>query len=244
MASETKIWAGALAVLAMIAAAIWHLGGGFGLRAQESCGAPRPVCGAASAVFHISAFERFASGVRISANELVATRRAVADRERVTIHLKNGETVEGQVVPNGFRGDLVLIRAALPGQRWLQLAPEIGEALYVVGLDRATRSIEVFQRGGPIMPLRSQAVGAHLHHDAGARPGSGAAVVDGNGALVAIQVATNNKRSEAVPAHHIAALRAASGPAHKQASAALGRGLSGLPDGHRASCRGRRYRAG
>ena len=211
----------ALAGLALGAALLWPAADG-PLRAQETCRAPAPVCGAAAAVFRIGAFERFASAVRVSADELVTTRRAVADRARVTIYLNGGKTIEGRVVASGFAGDLALIRAPLPAGPALAVAPEMSGPLRVVGLDRATRSIEVFQPGGAILPVHSAAVGARLHHGAPAPPGSGGAVVDGEGRLVAVQVISRGRRSEAVPARHIARLRALSGPGHAAESKARG----------------------
>jgi hypothetical protein len=205
--------------VALFAGLVWEAIGQKVPRAQESCRAPQPVCGAVAAVFRISAHDPFASAVRISANELVTAKRVVLDRERVNIHLPGGATIEGEVVPSAFGGDLALIRAQLPEGPALSVSGKDDGVLYVVALDQASRAIAPTPAGEAIMPPHASAPSANLHHTAPAQRGSsGGALVDELGGLVAIQTMAGRQRSEAVPARHIAALTKASGAEQKDAS--------------------------
>jgi len=82
-------------------------------QAQDSdCTAPAPVCAARAAVFAIaSAFDPMASAVRIGPDLLVTNRHVMADASRAEVRLPGGGSLGAQVVPSGYAGDLVLLRA-------------------------------------------------------------------------------------------------------------------------------------
>ena len=205
--------------LAVFGGLIWDTVSQKPPRAQEACRVPEPVCGAVASVFRISAHDPFASAVRISENELVTSKRVVLDREHVLVHLPGGQSIEGEVVPSAFGGDLALIRARLPEGPALKVSGRSGGALHIVALDQASRAIAATPAGEAIMPLHATAPGAHLHHTAPAQRGSsGGALVDDKGGLVAIQTLAGRQRSEAVPARQIAVLTQTSGAHQKTAS--------------------------
>ncbi|MCG8560417.1 MAG: trypsin-like peptidase domain-containing protein [Hyphomicrobiales bacterium] len=192
--------------------------------AAAGCKAPEPVCAARAGVFRVSAFDPHGSAVRISADLLVTNRHVVADETEVQVHLADGGTVEGAVVPTSFAGDLVLVRAKLPEGPVLAQGTDTGGDLYTVAQNIATRKTQVFPKGRRILDPDADKPYARLHHTAYSQPGtSGGAVVTAKGALVGIATSGGQGRFEAVPAAQIAALEAASGPDHATRSAAIGK---------------------
>lgn len=196
------------------------------VEARAPCDAPKPVCDVRSAVFGISAFDPVGSAVRIAPGLLVTNRHIVADQTRVEVILSDGSKVEGEVIPTSFLGDLVLVRAKLPGGPVLKFATQADGDLWSLGQDISARKIKVYPKGKLLLsPFKGKPY-ARLHHTAYNQPGnSGGALVNRLGKLVGITASGGAGRFEAVPASQIAALKEMSGPAHGEASASLGKNV-------------------
>lgn len=192
--------------------------------AEPACDAPEPVCAAREGVFAISsAFDPYASAVRIGPNLLVTNRHGVAGEEKVEITLPGGGKTQGEVVPTSWPGDLVLLRAPLPEGPSLSPAAATDGALYAIGRDISQRAIRVFPKGQLLLSPAEGKPLARLHHTAYTQPGvSGGALVNEAGALVGIATSGGSGRFEAIPASRIAALEAESGAAHAKRSKEIG----------------------
>jgi len=200
-------------------------------RAQGSdCPAPAPVCAARAAVFAIgSAFDPMASAVRIGPDLLVTNRHVMADESRAEVRLPGGGSLGAQVVPSGYRGDLVLLRAEGLGDGPVldrggsdsSPGPEV--RLYAIGLDLASRRVRAFAPGRQILaPAPGHAL-ARLYHSAASQPGtSGGALVDETGRLAAIIASGGEGHNEAIPAAALEALLAERGPGTAAGTRALG----------------------
>ena len=193
--------------------------------AQGSCQAPAPVCAVRGAVFGVSSFDPLASAVRIGPDLLVTNRHVVADETRADVILPDGSRVPAQVVPTGFAGDLILLRAAALGEGPVlepgEAAPE--GLLYTLGMDVERRGVRVYAPGRLLLPPAADQPFARLHHKAHSQPGnSGGALVDGRGRLVGIVASGGEGRNEAIPVARIASLMAASGPGQAEESARIG----------------------
>lgn len=192
--------------------------------AAPSCKAPEPVCAARASVFRISSFDPHGSAVRIGADVLVTNRHVVADETKVKVHLHDGASIDGAVVPTSFAGDLVLVKAKLPDGPVLVAGADATGDLYTVAQNISTRKIRVFPKGRTLLDADRHKPYARLHHTAYSQPGtSGGAVVTERGDLVGIATSGGQGRFEAVPAAQIAAMRAVSGPSHAARSAAIGK---------------------
>lgn len=192
---------------------------------DAACQAPAPVCAARGAVFAVSSFDPFASAVRIGPELLVTNRHVVADEPRAEVILPDGRRVGAHVVPTGYPGDLILLRAdGLGAGPVLEPAEaSIGAGLYTVGVDMAARRVRTYAPGQLLLAPAPGKPLARLHHSAHSQPGnSGGALVDGDGRLVGIVTSGGEGRNEAVPAAGIAVLRAQSGPRYGAESARLG----------------------
>jgi len=193
--------------------------------AEPPCGAPAPVCAARSAVFAIAAFDPAGSAVRIGPDLLVTNRHLIADWEGAEVLLPGGRAIRAEVVPSGYPGDLVLLRATSlpPGPTLPPVAAEAAGPLYAVGADPQTREVRVRAPGRRLhAPARGKPL-ARLHHDAESGPGdSGGALLDADGRLVAIVTSGGGGRNEAIPAASIAQLRAGSGAAGRAVHARIG----------------------
>lgn len=191
--------------------------------AREACQAPEGACAARAAVFAVSAFDPYGSAVRIGPELLVTNRHIVAGETHATVSLADGGSVEAEVVPTAFAGDLVLLRANLPPGPALAPGGTSDGALYTVGQDIGSKAVRVFPKGRLLFapaPGKSQ---ARLHHTAYSQPGtSGGALVDDKGALVGIVASGGEGRFEAIPAHRLAELKAESGPAYADRSREIG----------------------
>ncbi len=192
---------------------------------DATCQAPAPVCAARGAVFAVSSFDPFASAVRIGPDLLVTNRHVVADEARAEVILPDGRRVGAEVVPTGYPGDLILLRADGLGAGPV-LEPTdaaIGADLYTVGVDVAARRVRTYAPGQLMLAPAPGKPLARLHHSAHSQPGnSGGALVDGYGRLVGIVTSGGEGRNDAVPVAGIAVLRAQSGPRHGAESARLG----------------------
>lgn len=194
------------------------------MAAQDVCKAPEPVCDARATVFGIAAFDPVGSAVRIGPDLLVTNRHIVADETKVQIRLRNGEKVEGEVVPSSFKGDLILVRAALPDGPVAKLGDDKSGALWTLGEDISARSVKAYPQGKLLLDAAKDKPYARLHHTAYSQPGnSGGALVNEKGELVGITASGGAGRFEAVPASQIAALQAQSGADHAAASVAMGK---------------------
>lgn len=193
--------------------------------AQDNCKAPEPVCAARESVFAVSsAFDPYASAVRIGSDLLVTNRHSVADETTVKVTVPTGEKIPGEVVPTSYRGDLVLIRAKLPAGRALQPGGVAEGDLYTVGQDIGARRVRVFPKGRVLLGADMSKPYARLHHTAYNQPGvSGGAIVNANGEFVAIATSGGAGRFEAIPVARINELKASSGADHKQKSAEIGK---------------------
>lgn len=194
------------------------------LRAEPECGAPDPVCAARAGVFAISsAFDPYASAVRIGPDTLVTNRHSVADEKKVELVLPGGGKVEGAVVPTAWPGDLVMLRAKLPDGPVLPHGGETGGPLWAIGQDIGRRAIRVFPKGALLAAPAADKPLARIHHTAYTQPGmSGGALVDDEGRLVGIATSGGSGRFEAIPASRIAELKAASGEANAGRSLEIG----------------------
>jgi hypothetical protein len=201
------------------------------VRAQDSdCTAPAPVCAARAAVFAIgSAFDPMASAVRIGPDLLVTNRHVMADASRAEIRLPGGGSLGAQVVPSGYAGDLVLLRAEglgegpVLGGGGADSGPGPEARLYAIGLDIASRRVRAFAPGRLILaPAPGHAL-ARLYHSADSRPGtSGGALVDDAGRLVGIVASGGEGHNEAIPAAALEVLLAERGPASAAITRARG----------------------
>ena len=195
------------------------------LAQDNSCTQPAPVCDARDAVFAVSSFDPVGSAVRIGPERLVTSRHIVADRKTATLFLPNGRPIEVAVVPNDYRGDLVLLESAAlppgPALRATELEPDA--LLYTIGADVSLRRIRAYDPGrSRLLPAEGFPL-ARLHHGAYSQPGnSGGALVDEAGRLVGIVASGGEGRFEAIPAAAIATLKARSGAVHADASAEIG----------------------
>ncbi len=193
--------------------------------AQSRCKAPDPVCAAAERVFAIASFDPTASAVLIEPGLLVTNRHAVADNQRAQIFLPAGGQVRADVVPSGYAGDLILLRAPdlkAPGN-WATTENATGIDLYTIGTDVGRGAIRVYPPGRMLLPPAPGKPLARLHHDAFSQPGnSGGALVDAEGRLVAIVASGGEGRNEAIPAAEIEKLKSQSGPEHLAASRTTG----------------------
>lgn len=195
-------------------------------QAQDACKAPEPVCAARASVFTISAFDPFASAVRISPTVLVANRHSVADRETVSIARKDGQAVTAKVLPTAYDGDLILIETPdlAPGPV-LDMAGELadGAALYTVGGDAGRGKVRVYPPGEILLKPSEATTYARLHHTAYTQPGnSGGALVDQAGRLVGIVASGGEGRFEAIPVRELVRLKQVTGAEFATQSAALG----------------------
>ena len=195
------------------------------VEAQPRCKAPDAVCAAAERVFAIASFDPTASAVLIEPGLLVTNRHAVADNQRAQIFLPAGGQVLADVVPSGYAGDLILLRAPdlkAPGN-WATTENATGINLYTIGTDVGRGAIRVYPPGRMLLPPAPGKPLARLHHDAFSQPGnSGGALVDAEGRLVAIVASGGEGRNEAIPAAEIEKLQSQSGPEHRAASRATG----------------------
>ena len=195
--------------------------------AQESgCAAPAPVCAARAAVFPLrSRFDPLASAVRIGPDLLVTSRHVMAEETRADLRLRDGRRLVAEVVPSGYPGDLVLLRAEGLGDGPV-LAGSTGSsegALYAIGLGIASRRVRAYPPGRLILAPAPGHPLARLYHSAVSQPGnSGGALVDRAGRLVGIIAAGGEGRNEAIPVSALNVLRAESGPAHAAATRARG----------------------
>ncbi len=200
-------------------------------RAQDSdCTAPAPVCAAGAAVFAIgSAFDPMASAVRIGPDLLVTNRHVMADASRAEVRLPGGGSLGAQVVPSGYAGDLVLLRAEglgegpVLGGGGADFGPGPEARLYAIGLDLASRRVRAFAPGRLILaPAPGHAL-ARLYHSADSRPGtSGGALVDDAGRLVGIVASGGEGHNEAIPAAALEVLLSERGPASAAVTRARG----------------------
>ncbi len=202
--------------------------------AQESgCAAPEPVCAARAAVFPLgSRFDPLASAVRIGPDLLVTSRHVMAEETRAELRLRDGRSLAVELVPSGYPGDLVLLRAeGLDGGPVLARAagPGFGPAtgpgaaLYAIGLDIARRRVRATAPGRlRLAPAPGHGL-ARLYHSAASQPGnSGGALVDGAGRLVGFVAAGGEGRNEAIPATALDRLLAEPGPAYAAATRVRG----------------------
>ncbi|MFQ5773651.1 MAG: trypsin-like peptidase domain-containing protein [Kiloniellaceae bacterium] len=209
---------------APLALALWLVGSAAAAK-DPPCAAPAPVCAARDAVFAVSAFDPLASAVRIGPDLLVTNRHVVADAARAVLVLRDGRRIEAEVVPSAYAGDLALLRAAGldPGPALAPAEAAPGGALYTVAADAAGGRVRVYPPGRPIVGPAPGKPLARLHHSAPSEPGnSGGALLDAAGRLVGIVSAGGQGRYEAIPAARVAALRAESGPAYRDADRRLG----------------------
>ncbi|MHA1151168.1 MAG: trypsin-like peptidase domain-containing protein [Alphaproteobacteria bacterium] len=195
--------------------------------AQDSdCAAPVPVCAARGAVFPLgSRFDPLASAVRIGPNLLVTSRHVMADETRADLRLPDGRRLAAEIVPSGYPGDLVLLRAEgmSDGPVLARAAPDPGATLYAIGLDIARRRVRAYPPGRLILAPAPGHGLARLYHTAESQPGnSGGALVDGAGRLVGIVAAGGEGRNEAIPASALDVLRAGSGADAAEATRARG----------------------
>ena len=193
--------------------------------AEAGCKAPQAVCAQAGRVFRIASFDPVASAVLIEPGLLVTNRHAIADNQRAQVFTPSGSQVLADVVPTGYPGDLILLRA--PGLKETEpmatAKAGAGEPLYAIGADVGRGAIRVYKPGRQVLAPAPGKPLARLHHDAFSQPGnSGGALVNAKGRLVAIIASGGEGRNEAIPASEIAKLKAASGPEHKIASMATG----------------------
>lgn len=152
--------------------------------------------------------------MRIGPNVLVTNRHNVADEPSVTIHLYDGKSITGLVVPTGYDGDLVLVHASgLPEGPIAKIATDLNaERYYTIGYDLNRRRVWAYQPGELIaLPAEGKPL-ARLHHTAYTQPGnSGGALVNGSGELVGIATSGGAGRFEAIPATALKRLQDQSG---------------------------------
>ena len=192
---------------------------------ENACTQPAPVCAARDAVFAVSAFDPVASAVRIGPRRLVTTRHGIADQERVVLFLADGSRSEARAVPSDYPGDLLLLEAdSLPEGPILEIAEAAPDLpLHTVGADLGRGAVRAYDPGTLTFEPAEGYPLARLHNSAYSQPGnSGGALVDAEGRLVGIVASGGEGRFEAIPAAEIAALKARSGPEHKEASAEIG----------------------
>jgi hypothetical protein len=215
--------------------------------AEDACSAPAAVCATRAAVFPVASFDPFGSAVRVGEDLLVTTRHVVADRPGAVVTGRGGAILDATVVPTGYDGDLVLLRAdgLDPGPVLTPAAPDVSFPVYTVAADVGGGGVRVYAEGRIVaLPAEGHPL-ARIQNDAYSQPGnSGGALVDRNGGLVGIVASGGEGRYDAIPAAAIAALKEMSGPAYEAAHTARGaayrkcielieprRGVSGpLPD--------------
>ena len=199
------------------------------VRAQDGCTAPEPVRSVRHSVFIISAFNPFASAVRVSKTRLVTARHVVADGLDVDVILKDGSKIKGRVVPSAYDGDLVLIDVpALVDGPVPDIADTISadSTLYSVGADDGRRKVRVYPPGKVVLQPGPDTQHGRLHHTAYSQYGnSGGALVDARGRLVAIIASGGEGRFEAIPAADLKRLTDLSGPEFAKQSSAIGRAV-------------------
>ncbi len=216
--------------LRFVAVALALLAGGQARAQEAGCAAPEPVCAARAVVFALgSRFDPLASAVRIGPDLLVTSRHVMADETRAELRLPDGRSLVVEVVPSGYPGDLVLLRAEGLGEGPVPARANSGPgagpegALYAIGLDIASRRVRAYPPGRLILAPAPGHPLARLYHSAASQPGnSGGALVDGAGRLVGIVAAGGEGRNEAIPARALDVLMAESGPQYAAATAARG----------------------
>ena len=209
------IFAAALA----LAGLVWEA------KAQTPCAAPEAVCAAMGRVFPIASFDPMGSSVLIEPGLLVTNRHLIADNRRAEVFLKDGSRILAEVVPSGYGGDLILLKApSLAGEGRIETAPAIAaDELFTVGADVNSGRVRVYRPGRTLLPPALGRPLARLHHTAVSQPGnSGGALVNGAGKLVAIATSGGDGRFEAIPASEIARLKAQSGDGHRKISDRIG----------------------
>ena len=192
---------------------------------QPPCGQPEPVCAARESVFAISAFDPLGSAVRIGADTLVTVRHVVADEAQITVLLEDGTKRSAQIVPTGFKGDLVLLKVDdFPEGPVAGIEDaKAGEVVFTVGADVSKRTVVAYDQGTVTALPAEGHERARLHSTAYSQPGnSGGALVDAEGHLVGIVASGGEGRFEAIPAATIALLESSSGPAFADESAETG----------------------
>ncbi|WP_299622930.1 trypsin-like peptidase domain-containing protein [Pelagibius sp.] len=213
----------ALVALAFVAAAI--LAAPAADAQLAPCDQPQAVCDARQAVFAISAFDPVGSAVRIAPERLVTARHVVADEAEAIVFLADGTPLTAQVVPSGYRADLVLLEVAglPPGPVLAPGAAHLEMPLYTVAADVGRQRIRAYDPGRAVALPPSDRPLARLHTTAYSQPGnSGGALVDAEGRLVGIVASGGAGRFEAIPVAAIAALEAQSGPDFSDESAEIG----------------------
>jgi len=193
--------------------------------AQPACDAPEPVCDARSGVFAISsAFDPYASAVRIGPDLLVTNRHSVADETSVEVVLPDGGKVQGAVVPTAWPGDLVMLRATLPDGPVIATGGAAGGPFWAIGQDISRRAVRVFPKGELLAAPAEGKPLARIHHTAYTQPGvSGGALVDEHGKLVGIATSGGSGRFEAIPVSRLDDLEAESGEAKGERSQEIGK---------------------
>lgn len=189
------------------------------------CKAPAPVCAASARVVAITSYDPVGSAVIIEPGLLVTSRHVVADNGKAEILVGDGGKRTATVVPTSYPGDLILLKAeGLDLEGTLPLAPaEPDQQVYVIGADVGRGAIRAYLPGKVIaVPPEDRAL-ARVHHSARSQPGnSGGALVNRDGALVAIVASGGEGRNEAIPAAEIARLKEMSGSQFAAESARLG----------------------
>lgn len=198
----------------LFAAVLLALGPAAGGATDAACIQPAPVCDARASVFRISSFDPLASAVRIAPDLLVTNRHSVADEQQVDIFLHDGTTVQGQVVPSAYEGDLVLVRSTGLGDGPVlkRIARDASGDLFTIGADLSRRTVRAYPPGRRLRDIAKPAPFSRLFHTAYSQPGnSGGALVNGAGELVAIVTSGGEGRYEAIPAGEIAKVMAGGG---------------------------------
>lgn len=189
----------------------------------DTCAQPEPVCAARGLVFRIEAYDPSASAVRIGKRTLVTNRHVVADRQTVIVHLPDGTTITGRVVPTSLDRDLALILADLPDGPVMQTDGDPSAALFTVGIDARTGVAETHPPGWRIAGPDPDGTAPRLHSSAFSEPGnSGGALVDVEGRLVGIVTSGGEGRFEAIPEDVLPRLLASSGAQAAARSISLG----------------------
>ena len=170
-----------------------------------------------------------ASAVRIGTDLLVTNRHVMANESHAEVRLPGGGSLSAQVVPSGYTGDLVLLRAEGLGdgpvldRGGTDSSPGPEATLYAIGLDLASRRVRAFAPGRLILaPAPGHAL-ARLYHSAASQPGtSGGALVDDEGRLAGFIASGGEGHNEAIPAAAFDVLLAERGPAYAAGTRARG----------------------
>ena len=194
-------------------------------KARIDCAAPEAVCEVARRVFPVSSFDPMSSSVLIEPGLLVTNRHVVADNRRAEVFLADGSRILADVVPSGYDGDLIFLRApSLSGEGRLETAAATAaDELFTVGADVEGGRVRVYTPGRVLLLPAAGKPLARLHHTAVSGPGnSGGALVNGAGKLVGIITSGGDGRFEAIPATEIARLKARSGAEYRVISERIG----------------------